>query len=232
MKAADVMTRKVLCVTPSDSVRAAARLMLENHVSGLPVTDDQGHVVGMLTEGDLLERGEMATEPGVSPWRALWLGPQRLAERYVHAHGRTVQEVMTCDVIAVGGETPLGEVVALMESRGIRRLPVLENGRLVGIISRADLLRALSRLLPTQGPAASDAAIRADILRQIDQEHWAPRALVDIRVENGIVRLRGLVTSQQQRDGLKVLTENTTGVRQVVDEMVWVEPYTGMTVQA
>jgi CBS domain-containing protein len=231
MNAADVMSRNVLTVAPTDSIQAAARLMLENRISGLPVVDVLGRVTGMLTEGDLLKRSETGTEPSVSAWRALWLGPQRLAERYVHAHGRTVDEVMTRHVISVTGETPLTEVVALMESRRVKRLPVLRDGRPIGIISRADLLRALQRLLPQAGgPAASDAAIRSAIVQQMRAQSWAPRELVDVRVENGAVWLRGIVTQPAEREALRVLAENTAGVRRVIDELVWVEPYTGISV--
>lgn len=230
MNAADVMTRKVLTVAPSDSVQLAARLMLENRISGLPVVDGEGRVTGMLTEGDLLKRSETGTEPAISSWRALWLGPQRLAERYVRANGRTVGEVMTREVVAVSEQTPLAEIVALMESRRVKRLPVLREGGLVGIISRADLLHALQRLLPdAHGAAASDVAIRRAILQQMRAQRWVPRELVDVRVENGTVWLRGVVTQPAERDALCVMAENTAGVRRVVNELIWVESYTGMS---
>jgi len=230
MNALDVMTGKVLTVAPSDSIREAARLMLENHISGLPVVDGEGKVAGMLTEGDLLKRSEIGTEPAVSAWRALWLGPQRLAEHYVRAHGRTVEDVMTHEVVSVSEQTPLAEVVALMDSRAIKRVPVLRNGQLVGIISRADLLRALQRLLPDPpGSAASDAAIRSAILQQLRGQRWAPRDLVDVRVASGTVFLRGIVTHPAERDALRVLVENTAGVQRVIDELIWVESYTGMS---
>lgn len=206
--------------------------MLENRISGLPVVDGEGKVAGMLTEGDLLKRAETGTEPAVSAWRALWLGPQRLAERYVHAHGRTVGEVMTQGVIAVTGQTPLAEVVALMESRGVKRVPVLQDGRVVGIISRADLLHALQQLLPdSPGSAASDAAIRNTILRQMREQRWAPRELVDIRVENGTVWLRGIVTQPAEREALRIMAENTAGVHRVIDELIWVDAYSGMSLE-
>lgn len=231
MNAADVMTREVLTVSPSDSIDTAARLMLEHRISGLPVVDATGAVRGMLTEGDLLKRVETGTEPALSRWRALWLGPRRLAERYVQSHGRSVLEIMTPGVIAVTQQTPLAEVVALMQSRNVRRLVVLHGTRLVGIISRADLLHALERLLPAgDAPAASDAAIRASILQELRRQAWAPRELIDVRVENGTVELRGLVSSQPMREGLRVLAENTAGVKRVIDQLIWVEPYTGMTV--
>lgn len=225
------MTRRVLSVTPSDSLESVAHLMLEHRVSGLPVVDAAGAVIGMITEGDLLKRTETGTAPAVSLWRALWLGPRRLAERYVRTHGRIVEEVMTTGVIAVSEHTPLAEIVALMEARNIRRVPVLKANRLVGIVSRADLLGALARLMPhPQGPAGSDAAIQAAIWGEIKRQRWAPQGFIQVTVENGTVTLRGLVTSQQQRDGLKVIAENTPGVKRINNDLVWVEPYTGMTV--
>jgi len=230
MKAADVMTRKVLTVAPSDSIRVAAKLMLEHRISGLPVVDDQGNIVGMLTEGDLLKRSETGTEPTVSAWRAFWLGRQRLAESYVHTHGRLVEEVMTREVVSVSEQTSLAEVVALMESRRVKRLPVLKDGCPIGIISRADLLHALQRLLPdSQVTAASDAAIRGAILQQMRAQRWAPREMVDVRVENGTVWLRGIVTHPAEREALCVMAENTSGVQHVIDELIWVESYTGMS---
>ena len=231
MNAADIMTRKVLTVAPSESIRVAGTLMLENRIGGLPVVDEQGKVVGMLTEGDLLKRCETGTEPTVSAWRALWLGRQRLAGRYVHAHGRLVEEVMTREVIAVSEPTSLAEVVALMESRRIRRLPVLKDGRLVGIISRADLMHVLQRLLPeSQVTASSDAAIRSAILQQMRAQRWVPRELVDVSVQNGTVWLRGIVTHPAEREALCVMAENTPGVQHVIDELIWVESHTGMSV--
>lgn len=233
MNAADVMSRQVLSIAPSASIETAARLMLEHRISGLPVVDADGSVLGMITEGDLLNRTETGTAPPLSSWRSLWLGPKRLAERYVHTHGRTVEEVMTRGVVAVGEQTPLAEIVALMESRDIKRIPVLRNGHLVGIVSRADLLRALANLLPAgDGAAAADAVVRSNILRELGRQHWVPHELVDVSVQNGTVQLRGLVTSEQQREALRVLAENIPGVKRVVDEMIWVEPYTGMLVDS
>lgn len=230
MNAADVMTQEVLTVAPSDSIESAARLMLTHHISGLPVVDGTGTVQGMLTEGDLLKRAETGTEPVLSRWRALWLGPRRLAERYVHSHGRTVGELMTPGIVAVTEQTPLAQVVALMESRSVKRIAVLRGTRLVGIVSRADLLHALQRLLPAaDAPAAPDAAIRATILQELRRQVWVPSELIDVKVENGTVELRGLVTNQAVREALRVLAENTPGVVRVIDQLIWVDPYTGIT---
>jgi CBS domain-containing protein len=232
MNASEIMTRSVVTVAPGASIEDATRLMLGNRLSGLPVTDATGTVVGIITEGDLIRRTETGTDPGTSAWRAFWIGPERLAARYVHSHGRRVEEIMSREVITVTPATSLSEVVELMESRGIKRLPVLDNGRMVGIVSRADLLRALLRLLP-QAPAdeCSDALVRSAIFAELDRQRWAPRAFVDVRVDHGVVQLRGIVTSQAEREALRVATENTPGVKGIVDDLIWVEPYSGMAVE-
>ena len=206
--------------------------MIHHRISGLPVIDVSGTVVGMITEGDLLRRTETGTDPHVSGWRSLLIGPERLAEQYVRTHARKVEEVMTRDVVSIAPATPLAEVVALMQARRVKRLPVLEHGRLSGIVSRADLLRALQQLLPKVATAAiSDADIRRRILAEVDQQRWAPRASIDIKVENGRVELRGLILHEGEREALRVLAENTPGVKSVTDQLVWVEPYTGMAVE-
>src|SRR5579871_6834150 len=160
--AADVMTPSVLVTTPATTLHDAACLMLEHQVSGLPVVDSGGQAIGMLTEADLLRRGEFGTDTQPGAWRAFFVSPERLAHEYVRMHGRTVGEVMTKNLVSVEPTTPLVDAVELMQSRGIKRLPVLLNGHVVGIVTRADLVRVLSKLL-SRSPAAvsaSDKAIR------------------------------------------------------------------------
>ncbi len=143
MKASEVMTRNVVTVGRETSVAQAIRLMLDNNISGLPVLDDDGKVVGILTEGDLLRRYETGTERHRPRWLEILMGPGRMAGEYVRTHGRKVQEIMTTDLISVAGDTPLDEVVGVMERRRIKRVPVLDGEVLVGVVSRADLLRSL-----------------------------------------------------------------------------------------
>jgi CBS domain-containing protein len=233
MKCAQIMTRKVITVVPSDPLELAAQRMLEHHISGLPVVDTQGFPIGMVTEGDLLKRAEIGTAPRLSSWNALRLGPARLAERYVQTHGRSVEQIMTRGAVTATEQTSLAAVVALMESRNIRRIPITREGRLVGIVSRTDLLHALAQLLPAErSAAASDAAIRSAILREVKGQPWAPRDMVAIRVANGTVELNGLVTSPAQRDALRVVAQNTVGVKKVVGDLVWVEADTGLAIDA
>lgn len=237
MKASDVMTQKVLTIPAAAPIEEAARLMLEHRVSGLPVVDAQGAVVGMLTEGDLIRRTEIHTDLARSGWLARLVAPGRLAGEYVHTHAQRVEEVMTPSVVSVAADAPLAQVVALMESRRIRRIPVIDAGRLVGIVSRADLMRALLELLPRAHAAGAqaviaDAEIRRRILAGLDAQSWAPRACIEVTVENGIAELSGVFTDQREREAVRVLCENTPGVKGVRDDLLWIEPSTGMLVDA
>jgi CBS domain-containing protein len=231
MKAADIMTRAVITTTTDTQLVDVVRTMIRHRISGIPVLDASGAVVGIITEGDLLHRAETRTEKQHSRLAGLLLAPGHLADEYARSHGRNVGEVMSQEVVSVAPETPLAEIVALMESRRIKRLPVLENRKLVGIVSRADLLRALVELLP-KAPAAgvSDAEIRRLILAEIDRQSWAPRTTVDVMVEEGMAELRGLIVDERERQALRVLAENTPGVKGVRDRLAWIEPISGMMI--
>lgn len=233
MKAADVMTRRVVSVTPQGSVADAVRLMLAHGISGLPVVDADGDLAGILTEGDLLRRAETGTERQRPRWIAVLLGPGRLASEYVHTHGRKVAEVMTRDVASVAENTPLADVVALMERRRIKRVPVLRDGRVIGIVSRANLLRALVGLADeVPDVSTTDDAIRARLLAHLDAQPWSPRTAIDIVVRNGVVDLWGVILDERERQALRVAAENVPGVTAVRDHLVWVEPHSGMVIDA
>ncbi|HUZ74587.1 MAG TPA: CBS domain-containing protein [Stellaceae bacterium] len=232
MKAADVMRHRVVTVTPETTVADAAKLMLHHGVSGLPVIDKAGAVIGMVTEGDLLRRAETGTEKRRPHWLEFILGPGPLAVDYVRAHGRKVGEVMTRRVIVIAPETPLEEVVHSMERHRIKRLPVLDHGRLVGIVSRASLLPVLAHLAaaaPTAAPA--DAELRRRVLTAIEQQPWAIRATIDAVVQDGIVDLHGVILDERERQALCVVVENVPGVKAVRDHLAWVEPVSGMVVE-
>jgi CBS domain-containing protein len=233
MNASDVMTRKVVTVEAGTSVAAAIGLMLDNHVSGLPVVNDAGKVIGILTEGDLLRRSETGTERQRPRWLEILMGPGRMASEYVRTHGRKVEDIMTRDLVSVGEYTPLDEVVQLMERHRIKRVPVLDGDALIGIISRADLLRALARALE-QGSAqtASDDEIRQRILAELANAAWVPRDGLAITVVNGIVDLNGVILDEKEREALRVAAENVPGVKAVEDHLVWVEPVSGIVIDA
>jgi CBS domain-containing protein len=175
MKASDVMTRDVITVRRETSVTNAIRLMLDNNVSGLPVLDN-GKVIGILTEGDLLRRSETGTERHRPRWLEILMGPGRMAGEYVRSHGRKVEEIMTTDLVSVAGDTPLDEVVGLMERRRIKRVPVIEGEVLVGVVSRLDLLRALLCAIEAQhSEHRGDDDIREQIMAELANAAWVPR---------------------------------------------------------
>jgi CBS domain-containing protein len=232
MKAGDIMTGRVVTVAPDASVLEAIRLMLERHISGLPVVDASGALVGMITEGDFLRRVETGTERKRPRWLEFLLGPRRLADEYVHTHARKVEEVMTREPITITQDTPLDEVVKIMERRRIKRLPVMRGSRLVGIVSRANLLRALASLGRAAAPAkTSDLAIRDQLLAEFDKQGWAPVALIDVVVKDGVVELWGTITEGSQGEALKVCAENTAGVTKVVNHLTWIDPMSGMVIE-
>ena len=233
MNASDVMTRDILSVRPDATVAEAIRTMLDNRISGLPVIDEAGRLVGILTEGDLLRRSETGTERQRARWLEILMGPGRLAGEYVRTHGRRVEGIMTRDLVSVTPDTPLREVVELMERRRIKRVPVLDGDVPVGILSRADLIRGLAGALEEKPvSAASDEEIRDRILAELARAAWVPRDGIAITVENGVVDLNGVILDEKERDALRVAAENVPGVRAVEDHLVWVEPVSGTVIDA
>ena len=224
MRAKDVMTQRVISIESSATILQAARLMLQNRISGLPVVDAGGNLVGIVTEADFLRRSEIATERQRPRWLQFLLGSGHLAEEFVHSHGRKIDEVMTRDPHSITEETPLEEIVQLMEKHRVKRLPVVRGRRLVGMVSRANLLHALVSFSRNLKPvSASDEQIRARLLKELDKEKWAPSALVNVVVRDGIVELCGSITDERQRAALKVMAENIPGVKSIRDHLVWVE---------
>ena len=233
MSASDVMTRNVTSIGRDAPIGDAIRLMLDHRISGLPVVDGSGKVVGMLTEGDLLRRAETQTERQRPRWLELLLGPGRLADEYVRTHGRKVGEIMTEDLVSVAEDTPLAEIVQLMERRRIKRLPVLRGDALVGIVTRADLMRALGQLVDKEPISASDDdEIQKCVLAELARTAWAPRAGITVVVTDGIVELDGAITNEKAREAVRVAAENVPGVKGVRDRLVWVEPVSGTVIGA
>jgi CBS domain-containing protein len=231
VKASDVMSRKVETVMGAASLEEAARLMIEKRISGLPVVDDRGTVVGMITEGDLMRRAETGTDRHGS-WLASFLSAGHVAQDYVHSHARKVAELIDGTVISVAPDASLVEVVAVMESRRVRRVLVIDGGHLVGIVARADLVRALMKLMPGSGeaPAVTDAQIRARFLKEVDEQQWTPAAGIDSEVKDGIIELHGIITDERMRTALRVIAENIRGARGVRDHLVCVELISGAVV--
>ena len=182
MNAQDVMSREVVTVTPDSTILHAARLMLQRKFSGLPVVDTNGTLVGMVTEGDFLRRTETGTLRRRPRWLEFVMGPGALAAEYAHAAGRLVAEVMTRDVLTVTEDTPLQEIVGLMERKQVKRLPVVRGHAVVGIVTRQNLLHALiSHRSAETAVATDDSIIRERLLAELKAQPWAP--LIDVFVE-------------------------------------------------
>jgi predicted transcriptional regulator len=224
------MTTPVISLEPSTSVAEAATLMLAHRISGLPVTRRDGTLVGMISEGDLLRRGELRTERKRPSWLEFLISPGKLADEYVHTHGRKVEAVMSANPVTTRRDAPLEEVVAAMSRHRIKRLPVVENGRIIGIVARSDVLRALARTLPgaSAGEVAGDR-IRAAILAELDKQKWGSK-FIRVQVEDGVVTLRGTIFDDRERQAAKVVAENVPGVKEVVDQLAWIEPFSAMVV--
>jgi CBS domain-containing protein len=231
MKVGDIMTRNVISVRGDEAVLEAAGLMLQNRISGLPVVDAAGKLIGIVTEGDFLRRDEIGTQRRRPKWLEFLVGPGRLASEYVQAHGRKVDEIMTPDPCSVTEDESLESVVDLMEHRRIKRLPVVRDERLVGIVSRANLVHALVSLSrDAQAPAGDDAAIRDHALAAIGKQPWGHR--VNVVVRDSVAELWGTILDERERRACIVATENVAGVREVHDHLVWVEPMSGVAFPA
>jgi CBS-domain-containing membrane protein len=190
----------------------------------VPVIDGAGHLVGIVTEGDFLRRAETGTQRRRPRWLEYLVGPGRLADEYTRSHGRKVHEIMTPDPVTVTEETPLEEVVRSMERRRIKRLPVMRRNEVVGIVTRANLVHALAGLAREAKPtAASDQAIRDRIVAELAGQSWAPAALINVTVKDGVVDLWGTITDERERAAIKVAAENAPGVKAVNDHLAWVD---------
>ena len=222
MKASDVMVTSVVTVGPAMPVRDVATLMLERHISGVPVVDAQRRVLGIVSEGDLIRRPELETDRPRSAWLNLFLSPEDRARDFVKTHGRTAGEVMSHPALCVAAQAPLAEVVKLLERHRIKRLPVLERGVLAGMLTRTDLLRAMlaHQALPETGVPHADGEIRERIMATLDSADWGGGAIVNVQVVEGVAHLWGTVDSDDERRALRVAVESVPGVKSVEQHLV------------
>lgn len=223
-----IMTSPPITVQTSASIAEAARLMLDHRISGLPVVDANGALVGIVSEGNFLRRGELDTERKRSWLSDFLTSPGTIAEEYVRARGRRVEDVMTSPVTTISPQSLVSEAVELMERNDIKRLPVMEGGKLIGIIARSDLLRALSKLLPAAQASAEDEEMQAAIRAELAKQSWSKNGFVRVNVKNGIAELSGTIFDERERMAAKVAAENVPGVRSVNDHLTWVDRFFGV----
>jgi CBS domain-containing protein len=227
MRAHQIMTRSVITIAPDATILEAAKTMLQHHVSGLPVVDAAGALVGIVSEGDFIRRSEIGTQRKRGRWLKFLLGAGATATDYVRENGRKVSEVMTADPVTIAEDATLEEIVQAMETNGVKRLPVVKDGKLAGIVSRANLLHAvagLARDIPD--PTADDDHIRRRVIAAIEKQDWSPFGL-NVIVRDGIVHLSGVITDEASRKAALVAAQNVAGVQKVHDHLCWVDTMSG-----
>jgi len=229
MRAHQIMTRPVFTARPDTTMVEAANLMLQKHVSGLPVVDAGGKLVGMLSEGDFVRRSEIGTQRKRGRFLKFILGPGKAASDFVQEHGRTVSDIMTSEpLVMVSEETPLERIVELMERNSIKRVPVMRDDKVVGIVSRSNLLQALASLArDVPDPTADDDHIRNRVIDILTKQDWCPFGL-SVVVRDGIVHLSGVITEERARQAAVVGAQNVAGVKKVHDHLCWVDTMSGM----
>lgn len=220
------MTPGVITVTPDAKVPDIAELLLARRISAVAVVDPGGKVLGVVSESDLIRRPELGTEGPRSRWLQFLLSPEDREHDFVKTHGLRAREVMTSPAVGVAPDASLADIVALMGRRSIKRVLVLDGGRLAGIVTRTDLLRALHarKALATESVPPDDQALRGTILRELAQADWAVEAIVNVQVANGHVELWGAIDSEEQRRAIRVAVEGIPGVRGITEHYAHARP--------
>ena len=227
----DIMTHNVISVQPDENITHAIRLMLQRGISGLVVVDKTGDLVGLVTEGDFLRRVETGTQKQRSRFLQFLVGPGHLADEYVRLSGRKVADVMSSPVHTLTELSSLSEAVELMERHHIKRLPVVRGRKVVGILSRANMLHALASVVhEVKAPLNDDVEIRRQILAELANQKWSLPSLINVVVRSGKVDLWGTITDERMRKALIVAAENVPGVKIVRDHTAWVEPVSGLII--
>ncbi len=226
MRASDIMTAKVVTVSVDTDVQVIARLLLERRISAVPVVDSSDHILGIVSEGDLMRRPETETERHRSWWLRLMADKAERAEEYVKSHGRRADQVMTRDVVTVTEDSNVGEIAELLEQRRIKRVPVVRDGKLVGIVSRANLLQGLAAHKERiEAPTTDDRSIRDRVLAVLNEQDWVSHGGLNVIVNDGVVELWGWAESQKERDALRLAAESVEGVREVKDRLGKLAPW-------
>jgi CBS domain-containing protein len=219
MKARDVMTPGVITVSPDAKVPEIAGLLLDRKISAVAVVDSGGNAVGVVSESDLMRRPEIDTDRPRSRWLQLLLSPEDRERDFIKTHGLRAREIMTSPAVSVSPDASLADVVNLMGRRSIKRVLVLDGGKLAGIVTRTDLLRALHARKALGAPSvpADDRALREAILKALAATDWADRAIVNVQVSAGRVELWGQIESEEQRRAIRVAVEAIPGVRGITE---------------
>ena len=222
MRASDVMSINLCVAKPDTPINEIARQLCDRNISALPIVDGQNRVLGVVSEGDLMRRVELGTSPRRSWWLDLFSSNAALAQDYVKTHGRTAKDVMTRPAVVIEESTDLTEVARLLEMRRIKRVPVVRDGKLVGVVSRADIVRGLIVASKSWGRPrrVDDEKIRTAILAEIQRMPFASVAFINVVVDHGEVHVWGHVETPEQRSAIRVAAENVRGVGQVIDNMV------------
>lgn len=230
MRAHQIMSRKVITVKADTAIRDAANVMLQRHISGLPVVDDTGKLLGIVSEGDFMRRSEIGTQGPRIRWLDFLMGAGKSALDFVREHGRKVGEIMTKEDLCTATEDMrLDEIVRLMERHNVKRVPVVRGDKLIGILTRSDLLRAvasLSRDIPD--PTADDDHIRSRVIASIEKNESQPMQL-GVAVRDGTVDLSGMITDERFRQATIVAAENVSGVKLVHDHLCLIDAMSGLS---
>lgn len=220
MNARDIMTSPVISIAPDATVREIAALLLERRISALPVLD-AGQLVGIVSEADLLHRHEIGTEAAHRPWWLSLVASDMALADYIKSHARRARDIMSARVVSVEDAAPVAAVAAVLERHRVRRVPVLRGRRLVGIISRADLVRALAgRARPARRGARKDADMRLELLDELQRQPWWRGAPISVVVSDGVVHYSGTIEAEAERDAARIAAENVPGVRGVDDRRI------------
>lgn len=220
MNAADIMVHQVITIKPDATIREVAALLIAKHISAVPVTDADGKLLGIISEGDLLRRAETGTERR-RPWWLTWLvSNETLTTEFIKSHSRKVSDVMTRNVIVARPDTPLHEIATILEHNRIKRVPIVQGDKIVGLVSRANLVQTLASWRDESPPTKlDDIALRDSVMAILEKEPWAHVALINVTARSGVIDLWGLVSSEKQRDAIRVAIQNIPGVTGVNDNL-------------
>lgn len=219
MKAADVMVTNVISVTPDVLVQDVAYILLSNRISAVPVVDDGGRLLGIVSEADLMRRAEAGTGRNRPWWLTMLAGRDMGAVDYVKEHSRKITDVMISTVITATPDTSLQDIAALLEKNRIKRVPIVKDGKMVGIVSRANLLQALATAR-LKDADVSDTAIREGLMSRLRAASWTSPALINVIVQDGTAELWGIVESKAEKKAVCVAAEITPGVRGINDHLI------------